>query len=818
MPRFTRSRWLFLAVFLLLLVGHTTAKASLEDCASSGIRSAKRRALLVGIGVYNPVVQATFGGLTYPANDVARMKELLESRRYGFKVCTLRDSEATRNNILQALEQYLVKGLKEGDVCLFYYSGHGSWIRNTKTDENDCRDETIVPYDVVRPVRTRAELKDIRDKELAEIFNRAIDSKAIVTAILDYCHSGSGLRKFATSKEIEGTGNDFDLELPPTEAQLKKPEENGALVISASQDFQLASGGDYAIGPLRDSYSHLTAALLLALYSTSADLISAQDLFSRVLARLEADGRSQNPIFAGTPERMRQTIFGGPTSATGHTRVGVTREPGTGRLLLLGGLADGLTDKCELARIEPATGKETAPAVSIRIVNAGLNKSTFEVISPRRNPASPLIDINNIFEQRTWATLSEPNLKLWVPRANLSEAELNRVAAEIAKLRRSNQIELVQDPTTVTPTHIVTLVADSGGAGWVLRYPSGLTEPIKPGLTAEAVLALLERRNVRDAKLFVNVPPTDSLRRQIQLASRNRSAVAIVDNSKAAHYELVGRARMEGDRVTLEYAWMLPAALEGDRADESTANSTRQTNSAMPPATCWTGRKTTTCPREVNDLESLALRLSKIRGWLKLTSPLVAGSRDFPYRLELRKVGTNTRATSTLVSGERYNLILVSDDPQPRNIFASAFYVYILNLDANGRSTVQYPTRSGSSGLISRTEEFLVGRLPREIPLTKNRNEQIEIFDETDDRRGVLGSEHFILLVTGEPLPNVGALQFDGVRPRQELDGLKDARSLNPLEELLLEIGHDSQSRVVSTLDNWIVDHQTFKSIARPPR
>lgn len=818
MPGFTRSHWLFLAVLLLLPVGHTTAKASLEDCASSGISSAKRRALLVGIGVYNPAVQATFGGLTYPANDIARMKELLESQRYGFKVCTLRDSEATRNNILQALEQYLVKGLEEGDVCLFYYSGHGSWVRNTKTDENDDRDETIVPYDVVRPVRTRAELKDIRDKELAEIFNRAIDSKAIVTAILDYCHSGSGLRKFATSKEIEGAGGDFDLDLPPTEAQLKKPEENGALVISASQDFQLASGGGYSIGPLRDSYSHLTAALLLALYSTSADLISAQDLFSRVLARLEADGLSQNPIFAGTPERMRQTIFGGPTSATGQTRVGVTREPRTGRLLLLGGLADGLTDKCELARIDPATGKETAPAVSIRIVKAGLNKSTFEVISPRRNRASPLIDISDIFEQRTWATLSEPNLKLWVPRANLPEAELNRVVTEIAELRRSNQIELVQDPTTVRPTHIVTLVENSGGAGWVLRYPSGLAEPIKPGLTAAAVLALLEQRNVRDAKLFVNLPPTDSLRRQVQLAARNKSAVAIVDNSKAAHYELVGRARMEGDQVTLEYAWMLPAALEGDGADESTANSTRQTNSAMPPVTCWTGRKTTTCPREVNDLESLALRLSKIRGWLKLTSPLVAGSRDFPYRLELRKVGTNTRATSTLVSGERYNLLLVSDDPQPRHIFASAFYVYILNLDANGRSTVQYPTRLGSSGLISKTEEFLVGRLPREIPLTKNRNEQIEIFDETDDRRGVLGSEHFILLVTGEPLPNVGALQFDGVRSLQGLEELKGARSLNPLEELLLEIGHDSQSRVVSTLDNWIVDHQTFKSIARPPR
>src|ERR1041385_814059 len=809
LPRFIR---LFIAALALLVIGNAPAKASLTDCASSGISSAKRRALLVGISVYNPVLQTTFGGLPYPANDVARMKELLESSRYGFKVCTLRDSEATRANIIQGLEQYLFKDLKQGDVCLFYYSGHGSWVKNSLTDESDHRDETIVPYDAVRPVRTRADLRDIRDEELVEIFNRAIDSKAIVTAILDDCHSGSGLRKFEVSKEIEGT--DFDLNLAPTAAQLRKPEENGALVISAAQDFQLASGGGYSVGPLQGSYSHLTAALLLAFYSTSADLISAQDLFSRVLARLQADGRSQNPIFAGTPERLGQTIFGGSTAATGHTRVGVTKDPNTGRLLLLGGLADGLADKAELARIDPATGTDSVPAVNIRIVKAGLTKSTFEVIPPdRKQRASSPITLDDIFEQRGWATLSEPNLKLWIPRAVLSETELNRVALEIAKLRRSNNVELVDDPITVTPTHIVAFVEDSGGAGWVLRYPSGLTEPIKPGLTADAVLALLEQKNVRDAKLFINVPPSDLLRKQIQLTARNKSALAIVDNRRAAHYELVGRARVEGDQVTLEYAWMLPAALDGDVTDQSNPTSTPPTDLTMPSGTCWTGRKTTTCKQELNDLGSLALRLSKIRGWLKLTSPLAAGSHDFPYRLELRRVETNTRATGTLVNGGSYNLFLVSDDPHPANIFKAAFYVYVLNLDANGRSTVQYPTRLGSSGLIELTHDNSLGRLPPEIQLTTTRNEQIEIFGDTDDRQGVLGSEHFILLVTDEPLPNLNVLAFDGVRSRATVDNWKRGRSINPLAELLLEIGHDSQSRVVATLDNWIVAHQTFRSV-----
>src|ERR1043165_2185047 len=139
LPRFIR---LFIAALALLVISNAPAKASLNDCASSGISSAKRRALLVGISVYNPVLQTTFGGLPYPANDVARMKELLESSRYGFKVCTLRDSEATRANIIQGLEQYQFKDLKQGDVCLFYYSGHGSWVKNSLTDESDHPDRS----------------------------------------------------------------------------------------------------------------------------------------------------------------------------------------------------------------------------------------------------------------------------------------------------------------------------------------------------------------------------------------------------------------------------------------------------------------------------------------------------------------------------------------------------------------------------------------------------------------------------------------------------------------------------------------------------
>jgi uncharacterized caspase-like protein len=227
-----------IATFFVATHRNSSARASgkSEYRESKGIR----RALLIGIRNYQ---NSKFPKLEYPLNDVSRLAELLESSNYGFKVTKLTDEtpeKPTRENILKAIQKTLIDDAQEGDMCFFYFSGHGSSIRNTLSDELDSRDETIVPADAVRPVTNRSQLKDIRDKELAELFNRALDKKVILTAIFDSCHSGSIARGDEQAKE--GDAVDFDIRIPTSDAQKIKPEDRGALIITAAEDYQRASG------------------------------------------------------------------------------------------------------------------------------------------------------------------------------------------------------------------------------------------------------------------------------------------------------------------------------------------------------------------------------------------------------------------------------------------------------------------------------------------------------------------------------------------------------------------------------------------------
>ncbi|HEX8252942.1 MAG TPA: caspase family protein, partial [Thermoanaerobaculia bacterium] len=131
----------------------------------------RRRALLVGINDYGartnatkaaPLVRRSFPNLRGAVNDVALMEGLLTSV-YNFssdEIVTLTDRAATRDGILTAMDRHLVAGAQSGDTVLFYFSGHGSQVRNSLSEEVDGLDESIVPADVHRGAL------DIRDKEL----------------------------------------------------------------------------------------------------------------------------------------------------------------------------------------------------------------------------------------------------------------------------------------------------------------------------------------------------------------------------------------------------------------------------------------------------------------------------------------------------------------------------------------------------------------------------------------------------------------------------------------------------------------------------
>jgi len=144
-----------------------------------------RRALLVGINRYPDPGNELRGCV----NDVLLMRETLE-RHYRFTepggIRVLTDRRATTAAILSGLA-WLVDGVAPGDSLVFHYSGHGSQVPDRNGDERDGLDEILCPYDLdwAHP---------LTDDDLAAVV-APIPRGALLTVILDCCHSGTGVRE-----------------------------------------------------------------------------------------------------------------------------------------------------------------------------------------------------------------------------------------------------------------------------------------------------------------------------------------------------------------------------------------------------------------------------------------------------------------------------------------------------------------------------------------------------------------------------------------------------------------------------------------------
>jgi hypothetical protein len=144
----------------------------------------KKYALLVGINY-----QDTDSELRGCENDVKHMKEyLITSRGYLDKnIIELTENtpkKPTAVNIMHALGTLVVKAHVENVEEIFlHYSGHGSYTRDRDSDEDDKRDETIVPLDY----KTAGM---ITDDQLHDYVSR-IPKTCRLFALFDCCHSGT---------------------------------------------------------------------------------------------------------------------------------------------------------------------------------------------------------------------------------------------------------------------------------------------------------------------------------------------------------------------------------------------------------------------------------------------------------------------------------------------------------------------------------------------------------------------------------------------------------------------------------------------------
>ncbi len=160
--------------------------------------TSRKVALLVGINDYksNP--------LRGCLSDVELQRNLLKYR-FGFNkedIHTLTNEQATRENILQAFEEYLIKQAKPDDVVVFHFSGHGSRINDpdpilVSFVDNTGLNGTLVPIDGLLPPgypQQGGQVKDIMGHTLF-LLMASVKSENF-TAVLDSCFSGGTTRDF----------------------------------------------------------------------------------------------------------------------------------------------------------------------------------------------------------------------------------------------------------------------------------------------------------------------------------------------------------------------------------------------------------------------------------------------------------------------------------------------------------------------------------------------------------------------------------------------------------------------------------------------
>ncbi len=149
-------------------------------------------ALMIAIDAY-PIERHRLNGCV---NDRNALKDYIErnigsQKNIKLNIKTVTDNEATKANIIAAFSHF--GKAKDGDICMLYFSGHGSQAPAPPEFwhlDPDRMNESIVCWDSRIPNG-----KDLMDKELSYLIWKATFGKKVhFAAIFDCCHAGSNTR------------------------------------------------------------------------------------------------------------------------------------------------------------------------------------------------------------------------------------------------------------------------------------------------------------------------------------------------------------------------------------------------------------------------------------------------------------------------------------------------------------------------------------------------------------------------------------------------------------------------------------------------
>lgn len=748
-----------LKVLMLVALSQTVATSSNNKAPNRSVK----RAVLVGIDVYDAQNQGKIGNLNGPVHDVAAMASVLE-KRFGFdsdNVLTLTDSSATRKNILSAIQRHLLDDASPGDLSVFYFSGHGSQRFNSLSNKPDHWDQTIVPADILKGTGASA-TEAIRDKELAISFKAILSKGIILTTIFDSCYSGSITRGLSGSAVPKFSFKDYRDVRDPGIAG-KTTEELGGLLFAAAQPDEEAQEPREG-NPI---LSFFTSALVRSLNSLPVDAPSSEVLRA-VTQQLQIDGQTgQHPKLGGPQARP---LFGTVVRENSALRLLVGRSNTDGTYELDGGKILGLG----VGSVFTKTGAREVSDTQLQLSDASaLTSSTAKLIAG--DPKS--VHTNDLFEMVKWVPADDQRLRVWIP-PPFPAASVARLNVALHSLRESQFIDWITDPIVQSPTY--TLEWD--GTTWLLRSTGHDQIVLDSQLDAQQVILRLRSEQKKPA-LFAYLPPTEDLWRELNKhlgRDEYNTPVELVGRSEA-QYLFVGR--LDGDHW--DYAWVLPNTVQNPESAKLELVKTNDVlcsnDSALPLRSDWFSTAQPDILAATQGIEDRAFRIGKLAAMLSLSTPF---GGEYPYELRLRN-----RTSGELLDGGvtregdfyEYELVAASQDlmrgVKPR-------WTYIFTIDCTGRGQLLFPgpEDGNTSNLLPSFHDIQMG-LHDHIPIDGER------FNFCVDEP--FGRDTYFLLTSdqSQPVQDTRVFNFEPV-----LRGDGNTPSFNPLTRLLANIG-SAQSR-----------------------
>lgn len=748
---------------LLLLAGLLFSAAFLRLAAQ------ERRALLVGINSYsltdghslpaNP--RGVIKNLRGAVNDARAMQAILINR-FQFKsdrIDTLMDQAATREGILNGLKK-LLQDSRANDIAVFYYAGHGSQVRNSLSKEYDQKDETLVPADA-----WKSGVKDIRDKELAILYNLFLDKGVKLTVIMDCCHSGSisrGPQPPSIYRYVDDADYDAKDASQPTPPETR-PEGN-FLILSAAQSDEWAQE---QLSPDQIPHGAFTLALSQALEQLSPNTDCLQ-LFTSTRAILKSNGKKQEPVMGGSLDRQKQTLFGMNKGVVpDRSQIALLDDPknpmSRKRVLLQGGFAVGLRKENELIKMQ---GTDTLVRLLVDTV-LGPNRSQARFIQGSWNDlqAGELLTVSN------WISSQGPLLRIYMPPAPNEKLYAEWISTGV-QLKKNRTGDWITELDKADPDQSV--YADA--AGFKLNAQGKQTT-----LGINPSSAQIQKMLNPKQSIYWEIPPSPAFAHTLRemIGLRNNPNIQLVDRAEEATYWLI---------ATLDEKNQLAYRL---RRAEVSAKDSMGSLPLLTRSIAIQPNDAKSIGAAIDAIYEQAQQLARIRGWLQLAGP-VNESSEFPFDLVLRSKTTQQRLTTdTYRIGERIQLFLEVNDYYNRTSVKKRF-IYLFQIDRNGKMQLLYPSREDGN-VDNQFPRYNSGELIRSSYLTGG------------EVGGPVGTDTYYLLSTDESIPNYATVF--------EQSGVRGINTRFPLKRVLMTGMEGNTRNATTTPNNWSLTRRSMMCI-----